>query len=390
MNGELKVYRRFKFLLYVVAFLVDFALGIYLILGPVMAAELTDNNILLGAGGVIFFGSRILLQLFFGRLSDYIGRKKIIILSLVIFSSSFIVLPFTKNIPLLLISYLLAGTSNAMFWPIIEAWIGDDVEGANLIRSIGAFNIAFSLGLAIGALISGYLKVLNITIPVAIALLLTVISLIFILSRPSHSPEKLRKLSSEDDHDISERRDPVFLKIAWVANFINAGGTGALRFLFVELTILYGIGTGFYGVIISCLYFSMSIIFVIMRKAHFWQYRLYPLLISQVIGIIGFSLLGFFKSGYIFCAGLLLFGVAVSTSYFSSIFYGLDGHADKGTKSGLHETFQAMGMVAAVLVGSILAQKLSIRAPYFLVACVIFIGMIIEIFLFAYRKRRRV
>ena len=367
----------------------DFALGIYLILAPASAADLTDNNLVIGSCGVIFLSSRVILQLAFGRLSDYVGRKKLIITSLAVFSISLIPLVAASSIPLLLVSFLLAGLGNSLFWPVLQAWIGDDVEGASLIRSLGVYNIAFSLGLAVGALVSGYLQMLSFSAAVSLTLVLIIISFILILSRPAHSSRKLRELSAADNHGISERRDPVFLPIAYAANFASWMGVGVMRFLFVEFAQQRGIPTSRFGAIIFCFYFGMSIFFATLRKFHFWQYRLAPILAAQIIGIFGFSVIGISGSELIFAAGLFLFSCTVATTYFSSLYYGLDGRIDKGTKSGLHETILALGMVAAVIIGSVLAEKISMRAPYFLISALVLTSMIAETILFAKKRRPR-
>jgi len=389
MTGELERYRKRKYLLYASAFCMDFALGIYLIIAPVGAAKLTDNNLILGSCGVIFLGSRVLLQLLFGKLSDWIGRKGLLMISLAVFAVSLIPLLAAKSISPLLVSFLFAGVGNAIFWPVLQAWIGDDVEGASLIRSLGLFNFAFSLGLAVGAIISGYLEMLSLGAAVALTLVFSFISFVLVLSRPSHSPKKLRELSAADNHGISQRSDSVYLPIARLANFASWAGVGVIRFLFVELTERYDISTGRFGAAVFCFYFGMSVFFLALRKFHFWQYRLAPILAAQAVGIFGFSLLGIFKSEFVFGAGLFLFGCTVATTYFSSLYYGLDGHIDKGMKSGLHETIMALGMIAAVIIGSVLAEKISMRAPYFFVALLVLASMIAELILHVRRRRPR-
>jgi MFS family permease len=378
MLKELKAYRKRKYLLYLCAFLMDFALGVYLVIAPIMADRLTDNSIVLGSTGLIFLGARIFLQLAFGKLSDFVGRKPLILLSFVVFTAATLMLPVAGGIELLLVSFLLAGASNALLWPILEAWVGDDVHGANLIRSIGAFNMAFSFGLAVGALTAGYLEMIRPIIAVALAVFLTAVSFVLVLSRPSYSPRKLRELSSAEDHGISARRHPIFLKIAWIANFLGWGGVGVMRFLFVELSDSLHFSSGQFGRMLFSFYFSMFVLFVLLRRFHFWQYRLVPLLSAQLVGVIGFSLVGLSGSETVLCVGLSLFGMSLGITYFSSIYYGLDGHVDKGTKSGMHETLLALGMAAPVLVGSTLAEHVSLRAPYFLVSGSILIGMIVE------------
>ena len=78
-----------------------------------------------------------------------------------------------------------------------------------------------------------------------------------------------------------------------------------------------------------------------------------------------------------------LIGVSAAFTYFSSLYYGLDRHADKGNKSGWHEGILGLGILLGPLLGGILADsQFGTQSPYLLCAVAIFIAILIEIFIY--------
>ncbi|MEA3485305.1 MAG: hypothetical protein U9R03_01195, partial [Candidatus Aerophobetes bacterium] len=83
----------------------------------------------------------------------------------------------------------------------------------------------------------------------------------------------------------------------------------------------------------------------------------------------------------IFLPAFVLVGVGAGMSYFSSIFYGLNGHRDMGRKSGIHEAVLGSGMLFGPLIGGIFAQAYTLRTPYLVAIFVIAAGIAGEVLL---------
>ena len=114
-----------------------------------------------------------------------------------------------------------------------------------------------------------------------------------------------------------------------------------------------------------------------------WHYRLAPMLIVQLLAILCF--LGIWKIQntllWVFAFGII--GVSAAFTYFSSLYYGLDRHVDKGNKSGWHEAILGLGILLGPLLGGILADsQFGTQSPYLLCAVAIATAIVIEILVY--------
>ena len=86
----------------------------------------------------------------FGRSSDRLGRKPVILIGLVLFSAQFIGLAFFRNYLLIAITFLIAGLGNALFDPALTASILDISPLEHRARILGIKYATGSLGNVLG------------------------------------------------------------------------------------------------------------------------------------------------------------------------------------------------------------------------------------------------
>jgi MFS family permease len=84
------------------------------------------------------------------QLGDHIGRKRVIILGLVLFSAQFMGLAFLRNYMLIAVTFVIAGLGNALFDPAISASIIDIAPAEHRARAMGFKSTAGSLGNILG------------------------------------------------------------------------------------------------------------------------------------------------------------------------------------------------------------------------------------------------
>lgn len=95
---------------------------------------------------------------FWGTLSDRIGRRPVILVSVLITSASYVLFGFANSLILLFLSRLLAGIGSANFGAA-QAYITDISSPEERPKAMGMLGAAFGLGFIFGPLVGGLLKV---------------------------------------------------------------------------------------------------------------------------------------------------------------------------------------------------------------------------------------
>lgn len=114
-----------------------------------------------GAGGTeigLLLMSYSLAQFFFtpfwGRLSDNVGRRPILLTSLAASAVGYLLWGFAGSLPMLFISRLVAGFGNANL-AVAQAYIADVTTTENRAKGMGIVGAAFGLGFVLGPAIGG-------------------------------------------------------------------------------------------------------------------------------------------------------------------------------------------------------------------------------------------
>jgi multidrug resistance protein len=92
-----------------------------------------------------------------GKLSDRIGRRPVILVSLFLTSISYIVFSFSTTFFVLLLSRILAGFGGSNIGTA-QAYIADVTDKENRAKGMGMIGAAFGLGFVFGPIIGGYLS----------------------------------------------------------------------------------------------------------------------------------------------------------------------------------------------------------------------------------------
>ena len=93
----------------------------------------------------------------FGSLSDKLGRRPIILVSLLVTSISYIWFSFANSFFMLLASRLLAGLGGSNI-SAAQAYIADITSGKDRTKGMGLIGAAFGLGFVFGPMLGGILS----------------------------------------------------------------------------------------------------------------------------------------------------------------------------------------------------------------------------------------
>ena len=373
------------FIVYFPALLIDFALSSVLTNSAFYSSYLKLSSTFLGFLMAIAIAFFAFLAIPFGKLSDRVERRRMLYAGCLLLGTISIGLPFCRTKLHLLLIFPGIGISMALFWPAYEAWLAEREGGSKLLHRVMLFNLFWSIGVTLGPAVSGYLyQDANPFKPFYLAGAVGFLTLVTIL----FSKSNLTLQTTEEQSELVQTLFPppmvrkAYLNVARCANFASWFALGVLRRLAPKLTKEMGMLTTTFGNLMLALGGVQTLTFLLLGTGYStrWHYRLSPLLIVQGLAILSFVGIWRVQHTFFWTCAFAVIGVAVSFSYFSSLYYGLDRHVDKGNKSGWHEAILGVGSLLGPFVGGIAADsRLGPQSPYLICAVVIVIAVGIEI-----------
>lgn len=369
---------------YLSALIVDMALGAVLLCVPLFAIKRFDVSPLflgyIGTLGALFYSSFVIV---FGRLCDRLNRKVILFLGCILFSVTYTIMPHLKHQAWILVVYPFGSVAMAMFWPSIQSWIALGKDERRLLGDIGKFNISWSMGLMLGPLIGGFLFQINDHAPFIFASSLIILAIILLSKQPlvleKKKPEGETITISGEQTNINRPASQKLLYVAWVANLASWFTIGMIRNQFPKLGVFLGISPVLIGTLIFAMGFSQTGMFFLLIRSRRWQFKTISIIPLQALASLGLLMIFLNRLTSVLFLGFIFLGLCSGMTYFSSIFYSLYGHQDKGRKSGLHEGFLGAGILFGPLLGGLAAQEFGLRAPYLVAFILIWAAIAVEI-----------
>lgn len=316
----------------------------------------------LGADGLAYgllVTSFSLMQLIFvsvfGRLSDRVGRRKILLLSLFGSGVSFVVFGLANSLWLLFAARIIGGIMDSTF-SVAQAYVADITTGRDRLKQMGLMGAGIGLGFTVGPALGGVLSTLyGYAAPsfLAAGLAFANFALAFVRlpeSRPAKSDRKAAGIRAFL-RTVAKREQLVYLLVATF--------TGNLAFVFMDVTlapwlqVAYGFGPLQAGLIF--LYVSIvnvatqAAILPRLSKRYSSATLLAIGLTVTTISFLGFSLDGFLPFA-LAMGGLLMFGFGLVNPSLSHLISVNAAEGDQGATLGLS---QSVGSLARVIAPSL-------------------------------------
>lgn len=189
--------RRPMIILFTVHFLVMVGFGLVIPILPYLMENLGGGAFSLG----LFMSAYSIMQFFFapfwGRLSDRIGRRPVLLIGLSGYGITFFLFGLVNNIPLLIAIRAISGMVSSATLPTVMAYLADITEGNERSKSMGLIGAASGLGMILGPALGGLLGQHSFTLPFyvagGLALLVLPFAWLFLpetLQKPTDTPAK--------------------------------------------------------------------------------------------------------------------------------------------------------------------------------------------------------
>lgn len=173
--------------LFLVLFVSAVGFGIVIPILPLLARELGVSPFQLGVMTASFSVVQFIFAPMWGRLSDRIGKKPVLLVGIVGIAISFFFMGVSRSFLDLLLSRVLGGLLAAATLPAAQALAAELSGDDDRARAMGLMGAAFGTGFIFGPVIGGSLAPFGISIPFFAGCLMSVVTAIlaiFILPNP--------------------------------------------------------------------------------------------------------------------------------------------------------------------------------------------------------------
>lgn len=325
-----------------------------------------------------------------GTLSDKHGRKKLIVIGLIINGASMIAFGLATQLYQLFIFRFLTGVGSAFIIPPIMAYVADITTGPQRGKAMGQIGAAISLGFMVGPGIGGLLSNVNLSFPFYIAGTAAIIaSFLSMLILPATKPvidstktalgsgNILKDMKTSFKSSYFVLLLVVFIFTFGIANFQSSLSlflTYKFDFTPTDIAIILTAG-GFMGVVIQGLLLDK-----IFKRFGEMRVILYSLIVASIFTLCMIFISGFFLIlvvATIFQTATTLIRPAVNT------LISLTAGREQGFASGMNNSYMSLGnMIGPAIAGSLFDVNMSI--PFILGSIVLLICFFVT---FTWQKR---
>lgn len=372
------------------SFMMDFSVAmVSLAVQNLGIYSLNAPNVVLGLFATFSSVAYTVGCLFSGSISDRFGRRRCALVACVGAGLVWVLIPNVGPWKYVLCLMPLSGASISLFWPSIQAWLAELTVGGRreLTRNLGLFNIMWCAGLMIGPVATGYLWGAHHRLTFYAPAILLSVPIAIVLLTPRGKP----RAANNGPADVRAHEDSnLFLKLAWIGNFASWFATGTTMAMFPKLGDTLGFTELHVGWLLFAFRAGQVAMFEYTRHEHRWQYKLWPLLVTQVAAAGGMAMATVVTQKPLFAAGFAIAGLCAGMTYVNSLFYVLHGRTEgMGKTSGFHEAVLGSGVFLGPLLGGIGAQYISLRAPFAIAACVFALACFAQLWMVARHTERQ-
>lgn len=128
--------------------------GIVIPIIPYLAQQLGASGLGVGVLFGAFSGMQFVSTALLGRFSDQVGRRPILLTTMIINAAGYLLFAFAGSYPLLLVARLVGGLASGNI-SVAQAYIADISTPAERSRAMGVIGAAFGIGFVLGPAIGG-------------------------------------------------------------------------------------------------------------------------------------------------------------------------------------------------------------------------------------------
>lgn len=353
--------------------------GFFLIMAamPFRILDLGGGGLALGMTAAVGAVAYIVAAPVAGRLSDRWPRRRLAGLGATALVGCAMAAWLVQRLDLLVALQLLMGLGKALYWPPVQATLGDLSIPADRGDVLGRFNVAWSTGKGLGFVAGGLLLA---HAGFEAAYLAGAASVVAAAACLPYRPASPAPTTPPDP--LAPPTTPLpagFLAMSWLANTAAYAGFGILTYHLPQYIGQQGWQADTYGWFMGIVLVSQTLMFLWMWRRGSRPWSPLRLWWPQLAAALALAWLPGWDGSVALLLTAPLIGLGCGVSYQASITASLADAGTRGRHAGVHEgLIGAGGFAPPLLAGVLVRSGASLAAPYVLAAGLMVLALIAQ------------
>ena len=356
--------------------------GFFLIMGamPFKVLDLGGGALELGLVPAIGALTYIVSAPLSGRWSDRVSRTLLCLAGGLVLITAALLAWLAQRLDVLLGLQVLMGLGKALYWPAVEATVGDLCPRDRQTAVLGRFNVAWSGGKTLGFLAGGLLLGCCGFEAVYLAGAASVVAAFLLLPKGDVAADVGASDCDPAETPCDSSRLRLLRNMGWIANTAAYGALGILTHHLPQWFAVHGWSPERYGWYLGLILASQTTVFIMLAGPMGTTGSLRRLWIPQLLSAVAVAAIPVL-SGF---GGLLatapIIGLGCGVCYTASIFYSLTSDVARGRNAGIHEGLVGAGGFLPPLVAGVLVRAgLGLSAPYLLAGGLLLAALLLQV-----------
>ncbi|WP_058308974.1 MFS transporter [Gracilibacillus massiliensis] len=376
-------------ILFAVMFLVMVGFGIIIPVLPFYAEELGASPLALGLLMATYSLMQFIFSPMWGRVSDRIGRKPVLMIGIAGLALSFFLLAFASQLWMLFAARIIGGFFFAANMPTVMAYVADITSEEDRGKGMGIIGAAVGLGFIFGPAIGGVFSEQNLTIPFYLAGASSIITFLLVTFALKESLPNANELVEQNKRPsiLQAFKEPTanLFILQWFVSVSLAGLEATFAYFAFDRA---GLGTVELGYIFMIMGLAGALVQggLVGRMTKKWGEG-NVIQIGIIVSAIGFALILLVNNFLTAAIFLTVFGLGNGLIRPSvSSLLTRKAKSGYGQTTGLLSSFDSLGRIIGPPLGGIL-YGLAIYLPY---VAGILLSLLALVIYYVYTKKEQI
>jgi predicted MFS family arabinose efflux permease len=360
--------------------------GMVLPLLPFYASEFGAGSTALGVLVASFAFMQFIFTPILGRVSDTMGRRPILLLSILTSVISFLLFALADSYLILLLSRIVAGLATEL--GVAQAYMSDITSLQDRTAGMGRIGAAHGAGFIIGPAIGGFLSTYHYSTAGFVAAALALINLAFaFLFLPESKPADSSPNGSSDGPGrltrilrfLASPTIGLLLTILFIMSLAFSAFPVIMPLLAISLFGLSSSDMSLFFVYIGVVQIIFQGVIVGRLAARLGEAQLVP--IGALLMTLGVLFMAIFPHLLLFLilSTIMVSGIGVLSTTIPSFISKRTARHEQGQILGVTQSISSIARVPGPIIGGLFYEFAGIQAPFYLSATLLFVATLIGI-----------